>query len=162
MSEIVRKIHRSKFASCFCVFVFVIHIVITIVSAINIINAINERNYSLLIIFIMIFVILTVICILNYFLFNRMGAIITFDKENKVLIRKGYLFGYRDILKVEDIIDVKKVTLSKDNTYYILIDNYHTSYEGIFKKSFFSITCNKESKGFIEQFWEKPLDKFWN
>lgn len=90
-----------------------------------------------------------------------MGSIIIYDKENKVLLRKGCLFGYKSTIKISDISKVVKVTLPRDNTYYVLIDNIHSKYEGGSNKSFYSITCSKESKEFIEQFWMGPLEKFY-
>ena len=157
----MNKIHRSKFASYFIIFIFFSQIAITAIGVVNLINAINEKNLSWLIISIVMLVVFTIVFILCYFMFNRMGSIIIYDKENKVLLRKGCLFGYKDILRIEDIINVKKITYARDNTYYVLIDNNHSSYSGDSKKSFFSVTCSKESKEFIEQFWDKPLDKFW-
>ena len=158
----MNKIHTSKFMSYFIIFIFFFQIVFTIIDVVNIINAINENNSNWLIISIVILILFTAYFILCYFVFNRMGAIIFYDKENKVIYRKGFLFGYKDTLKIEDIIDVKKVTLLKDDTYYVLIDNHHSSYKSGSKKSFFRIACSKESKEFIEQFWDKPLDKFWS
>ena len=161
MVMIMNKIHRSKFASYFIFFIFFIQIASIVVGIVNVVNAIKDGNFSWLIIVIIILVFITTLFLFAYFFFNRMGAVIIYDIDNKTLIRKGYLFGYKDILKIEDIIDVKKATFPKDGTYYVLIDNNHTVYEGGFKKSYFSITCSKESKEFIEQFWDKPLDKFW-
>ena len=63
---------------------------------------------------------------------------------------------------VPDIVDVKNITYARDNTYYVLIDNNHSGYSGDFKKSFFGVTCSKESKEFIEQFWHKHLEKFYS
>ena len=158
----MNKIHSSKFASYFIYLIFFIQIAVTIVCAVNIINAINENNSNRSIISIVILILFTAFFILCYFVFNRLGAIIIYHEENKVLHRKGFLFGYKETLKIEDIIAVKKITFPKDNTYYVLIDNQHTSYESGAKKSFFRIACSKESKEFIEQFWNKPLDKFWH
>ena len=39
------------------------------------------------------FILLTVFFIVSYIFFNKVGAIIIYDKDNNVLIRKGYLFG---------------------------------------------------------------------
>ena len=161
MVIIMNKIHRSKFASKFIYFIFFVQIAFTAIGIINLLNAINEENILWLIISIVMLVVFTIVFILCYFVFNRMGSIIIYDKENKILLRKGCLFGYKDTLRIEDIIEVKKITYIKDNTYYVLIDNYHTSYNGDSKNSFYSITCSKESKEFIEQFWDKSLDNYW-
>ena len=158
----MKKIHRSKFASYFIIFIFFSQIAITAIGVVNLINAINEKNLSWLIFSIVMLVVFTIFYILCYFMFNRMGSIIIYDKDNNILIRKGCLFGYKSTIKISDISKVVKVTLPKDNTYYVLIDNIHSKYEGGSNKSFYSITCSKESKEFIEQFWDEPLERFYN
>ena len=157
----MNKIHRSKFASYSIIFIFFWQFAFTAIGVVSLINAINEKNLPWLILSIVALVVITVVSILGYFVFNRMGSIIIYDKENKVLLRKGYLFGYKSAIKISDISKVVKVTFPRDNTYYVLVDNIHSKYEGGSNKSFYSITCSKESKEFIEQFWMGSLEKFY-
>ena len=94
----MNKIHRSKFASYFIIFIFFSQIAITAIGVVNSINAINEKNLSWLIFSIVMLVVFTIFYILCYFMFNRMGSIIIYDKDNNILIRKGCLFGYKSTI----------------------------------------------------------------
>ena len=158
----MNKIHRSKFSSYFSIFIIVFQFVFSVINIKLIIDMIKENNNLGTIIFIVEFIIFTTFFIFSYFYLNRIGAIIIYDDKKNILIRKGYFFGYKSTIKVDDIIKIKKVTLPKDNSYYVLIDNKHYKYEGGSKNSYFSITCSKESKEFIEQFWKEPLEKFYD
>ena len=158
----MKKIHRSKFASSFLIFTFIVHIPFTFIFIKVVFDMIEANNNAAIIALSIEFILLTAFFIVSYIFFNKVGAIIIYDKDNNVLIRKGYLFGYKSTIKISDISKVVKVTLPKDNTYYVLIDNIHSKYEGDSNKSFYSITCSKESKEFIEQFWDEPLERFYN
>lgn len=158
----MKKIHRSKFASSFLIFIFIFHITLTFIFIKLLFDMIEANNNAGMIAFSIVFILLTAFFIVSYIFLNKFGAIIIYDKDNNVLIRKGYLFGYKSTVKISDISKVVKVTLPSDNTYYVLIDNIHSKYEGGSNKSFYSITCSKESKEFIEQFWDEPLERFYN
>lgn len=158
----MKKIHRSKFASSFLIFTFIVHIAFTFIFIKVVFDMIEANNNAAIIALSIEFILLTAFFIVSYIFFNKVGAIIIYDKDNNVLIRKGYLFGYKSTIKISDILKVEKVTLSRDDTYYVLIDNVHSKYEGGSNKSFYSITCSKESKEFIEQFWDEPLERFYN
>ena len=97
-----------------------------------------------------------------YFDLNREGCIITYDKDKQTLTRRGYLYGFKSTIEIKDIQRVAKVYLYKQGNYYILIDNNHSKYDGIYKSSYFGFVCSKESKEFIEQFWNEPLEKFYD
>ena len=148
------KIYCSKVASFFCILSFFILILSNVLSIYLIFDMIKENNIGGSILFLISQVIMDLIFIFSIIFMNRLGCIIVYDSVNNILIRKGYIFGYKDILKVEEINKVEKATLSRDGEYYILIDNKHLKYEGGTRNSFFRIPYDQEGQTFIKQFFD--------
>ena len=76
---------------------------------------------------------------------NRLGCTIIYNEKEKTIIRKGFICGYKYIVKIEDIKDIVVATFPKETTYYVLIDSYNTKYDGGYKKSFIRIEKNEKT-----------------
>ena len=88
---------------------------------------------------------------------NRFGCKIIYNEEEKMIIRKGFICGYKYQLKIEDIKEIIIASFPKETTYYVLIDYTNTKYDGGSKKSFIRIEKNEKNQSFIKQFWDKPI-----
>lgn len=150
----MNKIYCSKVASFFAILSLLILILTNILNIYLIFDMLKENNIGGSILFLISQLVIDLIFVFSILFMNRLGCVIIYDKINNVLIRKGYIFGYKDILKVEEIIRVEKATLSRDGEYYILIDNKHFKYDGGSQNSFFRIPYDQDGKTFIKQFFD--------
>ncbi len=119
-------------------------------------NIMNNQPIMIIINSISLFVFVCFI-VLFLFILNRFGCKILYDEDEKQIIRKGFICGYKYQLKIEDIKEIIVATFPKKTTYYVLIDSYNTKYDGGYKKSFIRIEKNKKNQKFIRQFWNKPI-----
>ena len=156
----MEKIHRSKFYTYFIPFFIVMNITIMIFWIFVICDSAAKNNIPLVMIGSFVVVLFALFLVFGCFVFNRVGAIIYYDSENGVLIRKGYIYGFESTVKVDDIKRVEKVYLYREGTFYVLIDEGHSKYDGLYVDSYFCIECSKESKEFIEKFWDGELESF--
>ena len=156
----MEKIHRSKFATHFITFLFILAIAIIVIGIFAIGDMAKKDNTFMVVSFSFAVVVFLAFLALGCFVFNRLGAIIYYDSENRVLIRKGCICGFESRINVDDIKSVEKVTFPREDTFYILIDDKHSKRDGLYTDSYFSITCSKESKEFIEKFWDGELESF--
>lgn len=154
----MKKIHSNKFFSYFLVLDIIILIAYNILSIYLMIDYAIKNNYSNCIIFGICDLIVSSSFILFIFYLNRLGCIIEYDKEKEVLYRRGYLFGYKSILKVAEIIKIEKATLEREGEYYIIIDKIHMKYESGSKKSFYRVPYGQEGKEFIKQFFDLEIN----
>ena len=91
------------------------------------------------------------------FSLNRLGYRIIYDNKNKVLYRKGFIYGYFREIKIDDIKDIIVVHYPREGTYYVIVDSNNSIFDGAYKKSFLRIEKTQKSREFIEQFWNKPI-----
>ena len=89
---------------------------------------------------------------------NRFGYKITYNEDERTIQRKGFICGYKYIVKIEDIKNIVTATFPKETTYYVIIDSHNTKYDGGSKKSFIRIEKNEDNLKFIKQFWDKPIE----
>ena len=156
----MEKIHRSKFYTYFIPFFIVMNITIMIWGIFVICDSAAKNNTFGVVFFSFEIVLFALFLVFGCFVFNRVGAIIYYDSENRVLIRKGCIYGFESTVKVDDIKRVEKVYLYREGTFYVLIDEGHSKYDGLYVDSYFCIECSKESKEFIEKFWDGELESF--
>ena len=156
----MEKIHRSKFATYFIPFLFILAIAIIVMGIFAIGDMVAKNNTFGVVFFSFEIVLFALFLVFGCFVFNRLGAIIYYDSENRVLIRRGCIYGFESTIKVDDIKKVEKVTIYKEGTFYVLIDEGHSKYDGLYLDSYFCIECSKESKEFIEKFWDGELESF--
>ena len=156
----MEKIHRSKFYTYFIPFFIVMNITIMILGIFAIGDMVAKNNTFGVVFFSFEIVLFALFLVFGCFVFNRVGAIIYYDSENGVLIRKGCIYGFESTVKVDDIKRVEKVYLYREGTFYVLIDEGHSKYDGLYVDSYFCIECSKESKEFIEKFWDGELESF--
>ena len=88
---------------------------------------------------------------------NRFGYKIIYNADERTIVRKGFICGYKYIVKIEEIQDIVIASFPKETTYYVIIDPYNTKYDGGSKKSFIRIEKNENNLKFIKQFWDKPI-----
>lgn len=60
-----------------------------------------------------------------------------YNVDEGIIIRKGFICGYKYQLKIEDIKDIIIISFSKETTYYVLIDPINTKYDGGKQKIFY-------------------------
>lgn len=123
-------------------------------------NIMNNQPIMIIINSISLFVFVCFI-VLFLFILNRFGCKILYDEDEKQIIRKGFICGYKYQLKIEDIKEIIVATFPKETTYYVLINSYNTKYDGWYKKSFIRIEKNKKNQKFIRQFWNKPINRYF-
>ena len=97
---------------------------------------------------------------LSFLILNRLGCQIIYNENEKILIRKGFICGYKYQLKTEDIRDIIIATFPKETTYFVLLDSVNTKYDGGSKKSFIRIEKIEKNYNFIKQFWDKPMKEY--
>ena len=78
-----------------------------------------------------------------------------------VLDRRGYLFGFKKTISISAIKEIKKVTLMRDGTYFVLIDGVSNYEDRLRRNSAIFIPCNDEGVKFIRQFFSGPLPSIY-
>ena len=78
-----------------------------------------------------------------------------------VLDRRGYLFGFKKTISISAIKEIKKVTLMRDGTYFVLVDGVSNYEDRLRRNSAIFIPCNDEGVKFIRQFFSGPLPSIY-
>lgn len=78
-----------------------------------------------------------------------------------VLDRRGYLFGFKKTVSISAIKEIKKVTLMRDGTYFVLVDGVSNYEDRLRRNSAIFIPCNDEGVKFIRQFFSGPLPSIY-
>lgn len=118
---------------------------------------IGELNVTKLCFYIIFFVLDGLALFGLCFLFNRLCCVVFFD--GKQLKRKGSIFGFKSIVEVQKINMVKRVSVPKDEEFYVLIDDDHEKdeTERLKKESYIFIPCNEKGKAFISKFYKGDI-----
>ncbi len=153
----IRKVYSSKFEAVLSIFAVVLFTIPEIICIRSLLDAL-AKNEDILIYLIgaIIFALLIPLYIL---LGNRTAYTVTYNHKEKMLYRRGFFFGYKYQLKVEDIEDVLIGTFPREGTYYILVDPYNNRYDACYKKSFIRLQATDKNREFIELFWHRPITK---
>lgn len=153
----IRKVYSSKIEAVLSIFCIVLLASFMIVSTCNLINGLAQSEDIIeYVAEIIIFALLISLCILWG---NREAYTVTYNHKEKMLYRKGFFFGYKYQLKVEDIEEVVIGTFYREGTYYILVDPYNNRYDACYKKSFIRLQATDKNREFIELFWHRPITK---
>ena len=153
----MKKVYSCRFIIYLSFFGIVLFSFPTIVSVFYLFNSII--NYQTNMIMVCLGLIVGFSCFIFLFLLmlNRFGCKIIYNEEEQIIIRKGFICGYKYQLKIDDIKEVIIATFPKETTYYVIVDLYNTKYDGGSKKSFIRIEKNENNLKFIKQFWDKPI-----
>ena len=156
-NKMIRKVYSSKFEAVLSIFAVVLFTIPEIICIRSLLDAL-AKNEDILIYLIgaIIFALLIPLYIL---LGNRTAYTVTYNHKEKMLYRKGFFFGYKYQLKVEDIEEVVIGTFYREGTYYILVDPYNNRYDACYKKSFIRLKATDKNREFIELFWHRPITK---
>ena len=156
-NKMIRKVYSSKIEAVVSIFCIVLLASFMIVSICNLINGFAQSEDIIeYIAEIIIFSFLISLCILWG---NREAYTVTYNHKEKMLYRRGFFFGYKYQLKVEDIEEVVIGTFYREGTYYILVDPYNNRYDACYKKSFIRLQATDKNREFIELFWHRPITK---
>ena len=153
----MKKVYSNKFMVYFVSFGVFFFSIFSIICFFSLISNIMYGKKNVIIVYsILLF---EFICFLSLFLFslNRFGCKIIYNEKEQIIIRKGFICGYKYQLKIDDIKEVIIATFPKETTYYVIVDLYNTKYDGGSKKSFIRIEKNENNLKFIKQFWDKPI-----
>ena len=142
----IRKVCSNKAAAVFSIYFIVALSIIAI-------TIIFQKAIMSILILLLILPLILFLVIYG----NRLACIVTYDADKNMLYRRGFFGGYRYQLKVEDIEEVVATSIYREGTFYILIDSYNNSYNGLSKKSFIKLPRNKKNFELIKQFWHKPV-----
>ena len=87
----MNKIHRSKFASSFLIFIFIFHIALTFIFIKVLFDMIEANNNAGIIAFSIEFILLTAFFIVSYIFLNKFGAIVsTKDGESLITLKERF------------------------------------------------------------------------
>lgn len=151
------KVYSNRFIIYFSVFGIIFFFIATFVCVFSLINGIINNQSNMIIVYSIL--IAGFICFISLFflVLNRFGYKIIYNKDERTIQRKGFICGYKYIIKIEDIKNIVTATFPKETTYYVIIDSHNTKYDGGSKKSFIRIEKNEDNLKFIKQFWDKPI-----
>ena len=154
----MKKVYSNRFVIYFSIFCIAFLSIVTFVCVFSLINGIINNQSNMIMVYSIL--IAGFICFLSlFFLFlNRFGYKITYNEDERTIQRKGFICGYKYIVKIEDIKNIVTATFPKETTYYVIIDSHNTKYDGGSKKSFIRIEKNEDNLKFIKQFWDKPIE----
>ena len=153
----MKKVYSWRFIIYLSFFVIVILSFLTIVSVFYLFNSIINYQTNMIMVYLGLIVGFSCFIFLFLFMLNRFGCKIIYNEEEQIIIRKGFICGYKYQLKIDDIKEVIIATFPKETTYYVIVDLYNTKYDGGSKKSFIRIEKNENNLKFIKQFWDKPI-----
>jgi len=153
----MKKVYSWRFIIYLLFFVIVILSFLTIVSVFDLFNSIINYQTNMIMVYLGLIVGFSCFIFLFLFMLNRFGCKIIYNEEEQIIIRKGFICGYKYQLKIDDIKEVIIATFPKETTYYVIVDLYNTKYDGGSKKSFIRIEKNENNLKFIKQFWDKPI-----
>ena len=153
----MKKVYSCRFIIYLSFFGIVFFSFPTIVSVFYLFNSIMNYQTNMIIVYLGLIVGFSCFIFLFLFMLNRFGCKIIYNEEEQIIIRKGFICGYKYQLKIDDIKEVIIATFPKETTYYVIVDLYNTKYDGGSKKSFIRIEKNENNLKFIKQFWDKPI-----
>ena len=153
----MKKVYSCRFIIYLSFFGIVLFSFLTIVSVFYLFNSIINSQTNMIMVYLGLIVGFSCFIFLFLLMLNRFGCKIIYNEEEQIIIRKGFICGYKYQLKIDDIKEVIIATFPKETTYYVLIDSYNTKYDGGYKKSFIRIEKNEKNLKFIKQFWDKPI-----
>ena len=153
----MKKVYSCRFIIYLSFFGIVLLSFPTIVSVFYLFNSIINYQTNMIMVYIGLIVGFSCFIFLFLLMLNRFGCKIIYNEEEQIIIRKGFICGYKYQLKVDDIKEVIIATFPKETTYYVIVDLYNTKYDGGSKKSFIRIEKTENNLKFIKQFWDKPI-----
>lgn len=153
----MKKVYSCRFIIYLSFFGIVLFSFPTIVSVFYLFNSIINYQTNMIMVYLGLIVGFSCFIFLFLLMLNRFGCKIIYNEEEQIIIRKGFICGYKYQLKIEDIKDVIIATFPKETTYYVIVDLYNTKYDGGSKKSFIRIEKTENNLKFIKQFWDKPI-----
>ena len=153
----MKKVYSCRFIIYLSFFGIVLFSFPTIVSVFYLFNSIINYQTNMIMVYLGLIVGYSCFIFLFLLMLNRFGCKIIYNEEEQIIIRKGFIFGYKYQLKIDDIKEVIIATFPKETTYYVIVDLYNTKYDGGSKKSFIRIEKNENNLKFIKQFWDKPI-----
>ncbi len=153
----MKKVYSNRVIIYFSIFGIVFFSIAAIICVFLLINSILNNQTNMIIVSSVLLVEFICFVSLLGLMLNRFGYKIIYNEEEKMIIRKGFICGYKYQLKIEDIKEIIIASFPKETTYYVLIDYTNTKYDGGSKKSFIRIEKNEKNQSFIKQFWDKPI-----
>ena len=153
----MKKVYSCRFIIYLSFFGIVLLSFPTIVSVFYLFNSIINYQANMIMVYLGLIVGFSCFIFLFLLMLNRFGCKIIYNEEEQIIIRKGFICGYKYQLKIDDIKEVIIATFPKETTYYVIVDLYNTKYDGGSKKSFIRIEKNENNLKFIKQFWDKPI-----
>lgn len=153
----MKKVYSCRFIIYLSFFGIVLFSFPTIISVFYLFNSIINYQTNMIMVYLGLIVGFSCFIFLFLLMLNRFGCKIIYNEEEQIIIRKGFICGYKYQLKIDDIKEVIIATFPKETTYYVIVDLYNTKYDGGSKKSFIRIEKNENNLKFIKQFWDKPI-----
>ena len=153
----MKKVYSCRFIIYLSFFGIVLFSFPTIVSVFYLFNSIINYQTNMIMVYFGLIVGFSCFIFLFLLMLNRFGCKIIYNEEEQIIIRKGFICGYKYQLKIDDIKEIIIATFPKETTYYVIVDLYNTKYDGGSKKSFIRIEKNESNLKFIKQFWDKPI-----
>lgn len=153
----MKKVYSCRFIIYLSFFGIVLFSFPTIVSVFYLFNSIINYQTNMIMVYLGLIVGFSCFIYLFLLMLNRFGCKIIYNEEEQIIIRKGFICGYKYQLKIDDIKEIIIATFPKETTYYVIVDLYNTKYDGGSKKSFIRIEKNENNLKFIKQFWDKPI-----
>lgn len=153
----MKKVYSCRFIIYLSFFGIVLFSFPTIVSVFYLFNSIINYQTNMIMVYLGLIVGFSCFIYLFLLMLNRFGCKIIYNEEEQIIIRKGFICGYKYQLKIDDIKEIIIATFPKETTYYVIVDFYNTKYDGGSKKSFIRIEKNESNLKFIKQFWDKPI-----
>lgn len=74
-----------------------------------------------------------------------------------LLERRGLLGGFRKTIEAKSILEVRKTTLPRDGTYFVLVDGVGVCEERIRRKSAIFVPFTEKGLNFIKAFYDGPI-----
>lgn len=153
----MKKVYSCRFIIYLSFFGIVLFSFPTIVSVFYLFNSIINYQTNMIMVYLGLIVGFSCFIFLFMLMLNRFGCKIIYNADERIIMRKGFICGYKYQLKIDDIKEVIIATFPKEATYYVIVDLYNTKYDGGSKKSFIRIEKNENNLKFIKQFWDKPI-----
>ena len=153
----MKKVYSCRFIIYLSFFGIVLFSFPTTVSVFYLFNSIINHQTNMIMVYLGLIVGFSCFIFLFLLMLNRFGCKIIYNEEEQIIIRKGFICGYKYQLKIDDIKEIIIATFPKETTYYVIVDLYNTKYDGGSKKSFIRIEKNENNLKFIKQFWDKPI-----
>ena len=153
----MKKVYSCRFIIYLSFFGIVLFSFPTIVSVFYLFNSIIKYQTNMIMVYLGLIVGFSCFIYLFLLMLNRFGCKIIYNEEEQIIIRKGFICGYKYQLKIDDITEIIIASVLWETTYYVFIDSINTKYNSGYKKSFIRIEKNDKNLKFIKQFWDKPI-----